>query len=173
MRPGSLMILLSSLSRPTLPAFSALFTFEPLSRSIIVTVVPLMALEKFGSTSGISQTPDSILNHPLLQVNASFGSSLYRTDLNGDDRPELQVGAARGPGLRRPGSAADGINPISGCLRTPGLTVIHSHYRSPGSAAPASHPPCHPARRHSFRCRIRYPLPVHRRSRRCRTIVSS
>ena len=35
-------------------AFFVLFTLEPLYRSIIVTVVPLMALERFGSAKGVS-----------------------------------------------------------------------------------------------------------------------
>ena len=48
------MTLLGSLSRPTLPAFSILFTLEPLSRSIIVAVVPLVALEKFGTAQNVS-----------------------------------------------------------------------------------------------------------------------
>lgn len=54
MRPGHLVVLLGDLSRPTMPAFSALFTLEPLSRSIIVTVVPLVALEKFGTAQNVS-----------------------------------------------------------------------------------------------------------------------
>ncbi len=56
MRPGSnhLVVLLGDLSRPTMPAFSVLFTFEPLSRSIIVTVVPIMALERFGTAQNVS-----------------------------------------------------------------------------------------------------------------------
>lgn len=58
-----------------------------------------------GSTTGISQAPDSILNHPLLQVNASFGSSLHRTDLNGDNLPELLVGAERDDTQRPDGGA--------------------------------------------------------------------
>ena len=42
------------LSRPRTSAFFVLFTLEPLYRSIIVTVVPLMALERFGSAQGVS-----------------------------------------------------------------------------------------------------------------------
>jgi len=54
MRPGSLMVLVGALSRPTMPAFSILFTLEPLYRSILVTVVPLIALEKFGTAQNVS-----------------------------------------------------------------------------------------------------------------------
>lgn len=54
MRPGNLLVMIGTLSRPTMPAFSALFTLEPLSRSIIVTVVPLMALERFGTAQNVS-----------------------------------------------------------------------------------------------------------------------
>tara|TARA_Y100001934_G_C12322653_1_gene760882 strand:+ start:723 stop:1889 length:1167 start_codon:yes stop_codon:yes gene_type:complete len=42
------------LNRPTTSAFFVLFTLEPLYRSIIVTVVPLMALERFGSAQDVS-----------------------------------------------------------------------------------------------------------------------
>ena len=49
----------------------------------------------YGSKNGLSQTPDVVLDHPLLQLNASFGSSLHRIDLDGDFRPELLVGADR------------------------------------------------------------------------------
>ncbi|MCP4953367.1 MAG: MFS transporter [Proteobacteria bacterium] len=45
---------LSALSRPKTSAFFVLFTLEPLYRSIIVTVVPLMALERFGSAQAVS-----------------------------------------------------------------------------------------------------------------------
>jgi predicted MFS family arabinose efflux permease len=45
---------MGSLSRPTTSAFFVLFTLEPLYRSIIVTVVPLMALERFGSAKDVS-----------------------------------------------------------------------------------------------------------------------
>jgi ACDE family multidrug resistance protein len=45
---------MGALSRPTTSAFFVLFTFEPLYRSIIVTVVPLMALERFGSAKNVS-----------------------------------------------------------------------------------------------------------------------
>jgi len=41
-------------SRPKTSAFFVLFTLEPLYRSIIVTVVPLMALERFGSAQAVS-----------------------------------------------------------------------------------------------------------------------
>lgn len=54
MRPGNLLVLFGALSRPTMPAFSALFTLEPLSRSIIVTVVPLIALERLGTAQNVS-----------------------------------------------------------------------------------------------------------------------
>lgn len=54
MRPGNLIVLIGALSRPTMPAFSVLFTLEPLSRSVIVTVVPLMALERFGTAQNVS-----------------------------------------------------------------------------------------------------------------------
>ncbi len=37
-----------------MPAFSVLFTLEPLTRSIIVTAVPLMALENFGTAQNVS-----------------------------------------------------------------------------------------------------------------------
>ncbi|MBT6200993.1 MAG: MFS transporter [Bacteroidetes Order II. Incertae sedis bacterium] len=43
-----------ALSRPTKSSFLVLFTLEPLYRSIIVTVVPLMALERFGSAQDVS-----------------------------------------------------------------------------------------------------------------------
>jgi len=43
-----------ALSRPTKHAFSALFTLEPLSRSIIVTVIPFMVLEEFGTAQNVS-----------------------------------------------------------------------------------------------------------------------
>ena len=42
-----------ALSRPTKSSFLVLFTLEPLYRSIIVTVVPLMALERFGSAQDV------------------------------------------------------------------------------------------------------------------------
>ena len=42
------------MSRPKTSAFFVLFTLEPLYRSIIVTVVPLMALERFGSAQAVS-----------------------------------------------------------------------------------------------------------------------
>ena len=42
------------MGRPTTSAFFVLFTLEPLYRSIIVTVVPLMALERFGSAKDVS-----------------------------------------------------------------------------------------------------------------------
>ena len=42
------------MSRPTKSSFLVLFTLEPLYRSIIVTVVPLMALERFGSAQDVS-----------------------------------------------------------------------------------------------------------------------
>ena len=42
------------MGRPTTSAFFLLFTLEPLYRSIIVTVVPLMALERFGSAKDVS-----------------------------------------------------------------------------------------------------------------------
>ena len=45
---------MSALSRPTTSSFFVLFTLEPLYRSIIVTVVPLMALERFGSAQAVS-----------------------------------------------------------------------------------------------------------------------
>jgi len=54
MRPGNFLVMIGALSRPTMPAFSALFTLEPLYRSIIVTVVPLMALERFGTAQNVS-----------------------------------------------------------------------------------------------------------------------
>ena len=54
MRAASLISLLGSLNRPTLPAFSVLFTLEPLARSIIVAVVPLMVLEKFETAQNVS-----------------------------------------------------------------------------------------------------------------------
>ncbi|MGI9319388.1 MAG: MFS transporter [bacterium] len=54
MRPGNLLVLFGALNRPTMSAFSVLFTLEPLSRSIIVTVVPLMALERFGTAQNVS-----------------------------------------------------------------------------------------------------------------------
>ncbi len=45
---------MTTLNRSTTSAFFVLFTLEPLYRSIIVTVVPLMALERFGSAKGVS-----------------------------------------------------------------------------------------------------------------------
>lgn len=54
MRTANLTVLLGALSRPTTSAFSVLFTLEPLYRSIIVTVVPLMALQRFGSAQDVS-----------------------------------------------------------------------------------------------------------------------
>ncbi len=54
MRTVNLTVLTGALSRPTTSAFSVLFTLEPLYRSIIVTVVPLMALERFGSAQDVS-----------------------------------------------------------------------------------------------------------------------
>ena len=45
---------MGTLSRPTTSAFFVLFTLEPLYRSIIVTVVPLIALERFGSAKNVS-----------------------------------------------------------------------------------------------------------------------
>jgi ACDE family multidrug resistance protein len=54
MRTVNLTVLTAALSRPTTSAFSLLFTLEPLYRSIIVTVVPLMALERFGSAQEVS-----------------------------------------------------------------------------------------------------------------------
>lgn len=54
MRPYNVVLWLGALSRPTMPAFSVLFTLEPLSRSIIVTVIPLMALERFGTAQNVS-----------------------------------------------------------------------------------------------------------------------
>lgn len=54
MRPGNLLVLFGALNRPAMPAFSVLFTLEPLSRSIIVTVVPLMAFERFGTAQNVS-----------------------------------------------------------------------------------------------------------------------
>jgi len=45
---------MGTLNRPTTSAFFVLFTLEPLYRSIIVTVVPLMALERFGSAKDVS-----------------------------------------------------------------------------------------------------------------------
>ncbi|MEM7562118.1 MAG: MFS transporter [Pseudomonadota bacterium] len=54
MRTVNLTVLSGALSRPTTWAFSVLFTLEPLYRSIIVTVVPLMALERFGSAQDVS-----------------------------------------------------------------------------------------------------------------------
>ena len=54
MRPYNVLATIGALSRPTMPAFSALFTLDPLSRSIIVTVVPLMALERFGTAQNVS-----------------------------------------------------------------------------------------------------------------------
>ena len=54
MRTANFTVLFGALSRPTMPAFSVLFTLEPLSRSIIVTVIPLMALERFGSAQDVS-----------------------------------------------------------------------------------------------------------------------
>ena len=45
---------MGTLNRPTTSAFFVLFTLEPLYRSIIVTVVPLMALERFGSARDVS-----------------------------------------------------------------------------------------------------------------------
>ena len=45
---------MGALNRPTTSAFFVLFTLEPLYRSIIVTVVPLMALERFGSAKNVS-----------------------------------------------------------------------------------------------------------------------
>ncbi|MBT3557844.1 MAG: MFS transporter [Rhodospirillales bacterium] len=47
-------ILIGALGRPTMPAFSILFLLEPMTRSIIVTAVPLMALEKFGTAQNVS-----------------------------------------------------------------------------------------------------------------------
>ncbi|MEM7294885.1 MAG: MFS transporter [Pseudomonadota bacterium] len=54
MRNANFTFLFGALSRPTMPAFSVLFTLEPLSRSIIITVVPLMALERFGNARDVS-----------------------------------------------------------------------------------------------------------------------
>jgi MFS transporter, ACDE family, multidrug resistance protein len=54
MRYHQVPILFAALSRPTKPAFSVLFTLEPLTRSIIVTAIPLMALEKFGTAQNVS-----------------------------------------------------------------------------------------------------------------------
>ena len=54
MRTVNLTVLTGALSRPTTSAFSVLFTLEPLYRSIIVTVVPLMALDRFGSAKEVS-----------------------------------------------------------------------------------------------------------------------
>ena len=54
MRTVNLTVLMGALSRPTTWASSVLFTLEPLYRSIIVTVVPLMALERFGSAQDVS-----------------------------------------------------------------------------------------------------------------------
>jgi MFS family permease len=51
---ASLTVFVAALSRPTTWAFSVLFTLEPLYRSIIVTVVPLMAFERFGSAHEVS-----------------------------------------------------------------------------------------------------------------------
>ena len=45
---------LGALSRQKTSSFFVLFTLEPLYRSIIVTVVPLMALERFGSAQAVS-----------------------------------------------------------------------------------------------------------------------
>lgn len=54
MRNLNVPVLMGALSRPTMPAFSVLFTLEPLTRSIIVTAVPLMALESFGTARNVS-----------------------------------------------------------------------------------------------------------------------
>jgi MFS transporter, ACDE family, multidrug resistance protein len=54
LRTANLTVLMGALGRPTTSAFSVLFTLEPLYRSIIVTVVPLMALERFGSAQDVS-----------------------------------------------------------------------------------------------------------------------
>ncbi len=54
MRPGNLLVLFGALSRPTMPAFSVLFTLEPLYRSILITVVPLVVLERFGTAQNVS-----------------------------------------------------------------------------------------------------------------------
>ncbi len=54
MRYLNLPVWIGALSRPTKPAFSALFTLEPLARSTIVTVIPLMALDRLGTAQNVS-----------------------------------------------------------------------------------------------------------------------
>ena len=45
---------ISALSRPTIPTFAILFTLEPLARSILITVIPLMVFERFGTVQNVS-----------------------------------------------------------------------------------------------------------------------
>ena len=54
MRPGNFVVMIGALSRPTMPAFSALFTLEPLHRAVISTVIPIVALEHFESVRDVS-----------------------------------------------------------------------------------------------------------------------
>jgi len=54
MRPGNFIVMIGALSRPTMPAFSALFTLEPLHRAVISTVIPVVALEHFGNARNVS-----------------------------------------------------------------------------------------------------------------------
>jgi len=54
MQRHNVFVWLGVLSRPTLPAFSVLFMLEPLARSVIITVIPLMALQRFGSAQNVS-----------------------------------------------------------------------------------------------------------------------
>lgn len=54
MRPGNFIVMIGALSRPTMPAFSALFTLEPLHRAVISTVIPVVAFHHFGNARDVS-----------------------------------------------------------------------------------------------------------------------
>ena len=68
-----------------------------LARLTMIAWVQLLAGFTFTTDRKMDyhKPPDVVLDHPLLQLNASFGSSLHRIDLDGDFRPELLVGADR------------------------------------------------------------------------------